>query len=198
MDVLEYELSELENNYHRVFKHLQELGGYEKQFPGTIEIISRMLTSKILHGVCGGYEKFGYTHWKVDAPIDRMDFVNHFVAHELMGDGNPALCWHRCRFFDHEFEGDELERFQAKMKLPDAFGWVPCAEDNEGAIPWWSMSHESMTQPCKHLFHEDVLSSLDFHDKVNKELYEANNQNLTEDPMMVQLVKDLFGGDSDA
>jgi hypothetical protein len=172
LQALEFELDNIKNRFDHSFESLKYFcSKYGAKYS---EIIYRILTTQVLYAAKGEFNDYGYhTNWEA-GPLARMEFLVFFVGHELLDNGDPGLGWHRYRYED------------GKMKM--------CDENDLGAEPFWHTCHEILPAGSKHLYEEEVLWVLDWHEKHEEERYESfGEQRCPEVPMLIELAKAITG-----
>jgi len=195
MNALEFELNAVKERYNIAFERLQKFAlGKEDWNEGLKEVITRLLTSRVLTSAVGGFgQPNGYMSSGLESsrsPLNRMEFIVHFVGHELLDDGEPGIGWHR-----YDERNGTME---------------DCLETDSGAKPYFHRCHEDLPGGGKHLFVKDVIPVLDWHEKKEEERYKQWNdihnmldhQNKIEErppenPMLVELAKEICGGTVD-
>ena len=196
MNALEFELNAVKERYNNAFERLQEFAlGKEDWNKGLKEVVIRLLTSRVLDEAVGGFwQPNGYMLWlkALDSPLNRMEFIVHFIGNELLDDGDPGIGWHRYAAIDNCCEMED------------------CLETDSGAKPYFHNCHELLPADGKHLYIKDVIWILDWHERREEEFYKHFNdidnvldhQNKIEErppenPMLVELVREICGGVND-
>jgi hypothetical protein len=182
MNALEFELNAVKERYNIAFERLQKFAlGKEDWNEGLKEVITRLLTSRVLTSAVGGFwQSNGYISWLKDSgsPLNRMEFIVQFVGHELLDDGDPGIGWHR----------------YAKPE--------DCSETDNWAKPYFHRCYEDLPKGGKRLYIRDVIWILDWHEKWEEEFYKQINdihieERPPENPMLVELAKEICGGTVD-
>jgi len=161
VNALEFELEAVRHRYNNAFDRLRGYAlGKEDWNKGLKEVVVRLLTSRVLASAIGGYEQTkGYMSWlngNSDTPLNRMEFIVHFVGHELLDDGDPGIGWHRWTR-------------DGRLMMED------CLETDNKAEPYFNTCHELLPPGSKHLYVKDVIWILDWHEKKEEEFYKAIN-----------------------
>lgn len=207
MNALEFELQRVRDRYRWAFESLQEYVSESKDYyKGLKEVVGRLLTSRVLCSAVGGYgELHGYIHWfqdDTDKPLSRMEFISHFVGHELLDDGDPGIGWHRYDLQTGKYEiclesdDPSLLTFEDRME----FG-----KKGKGRPEPFFFQRKEMLKPEPPLLTpEKVLWVLDWHEKKEEQFYDSVNdihdilehpdkkeERPPENPMLVALAKEL-------
>jgi hypothetical protein len=168
---LEYEFDRIKYRFDYAFDRLKDFAEKSKEHS---EIIYRILTTRVLYDAMGALGKHGYHSGWDGGPLARMEFLVHFIGHELLDDGDPGLGWHK--YNDKTGEMD------------------PCAETDIGAKPYWHRCHEMLPFGSKHLYEKEVIWVLDWHEKYEEKRYKFHGEETKpEDPLLVELAKSIVG-----
>jgi len=173
---LQFELDQIEKRFVKEFERLKELAVYDNNRYN--EIIYRILSCRadVLYDAIGAQGQNGYGHminWET-GPLSRMEFLTFFVAHELLDDGDPGVGWHK------------YDQKEGTMK--------PCAEDERRSKPFWHCCHEILPPGSKHLYEDEVIWVLDWHENYEERYYkDFGEQRKPEDPMLIELAKSITG-----
>jgi len=174
---LDFELNQIKDRFDYAFKRLKEFATNKKHSEMSkkhSEIIYRILTSRVLYDAIGEGDIYGYTvNWD-PGPLSRMEFLVHFVGHELLDDGDPGVGWHK---------------YNLKTGEKDA-----CREQDKRAQPFFHHCHEMLPPGSKRLYEEEVIWVLDWHERYDEERYEGEDEERKpEDPMLIELAKSIIG-----
>ena len=91
---LEFELVEVKKRFQDALAGLVILARRHASFA---PVIKKLLTTTELFAAAGQMvQDFGYDLQWDDGPLSRMEFISHFLGHEILDDGDPAIGW--CRW----------------------------------------------------------------------------------------------------
>ena len=171
---LQFEFDRIETRFESAFKRLQDLSTYDEG--RYVEVIYRILSCRvdILYSVLGAFSQYGYHHEWDGGPLTRMEFLVHFVAHELLDDGDPGIGWHK---------------YNMKEGIKE-----PCLENDRKGEPYLHRCHEILPPGSKWADEETTIWVLDWHEKKEEERYKFYNETRKpEDPMLIELAKSITG-----
>jgi len=186
MDALEYELDRVRKRYKYAFQRLSKYAGENELHK---EIIRRALSSRVLNDAMGSLNKYGYDQsFTCDGPLGRMEFLVFFIGHELLDDGDPGLGWHK-----YNLDTGIMEMCDPPKSLEPFERYSP-NDPNWNAHPFWHCCHEILPPGSKHLYEEEVLWVLDWHEKFDELRYERHTEEREpEDPMLISLANKIIG-----
>lgn len=187
---LDFELNRIKVRFEEAFKRLQDIA---KQNSIHAEIIRRVLTSRVLYDAQGAFNKDSYGAGWEDGPLGRMEFLTFFICHELLDDGDPGLGWHK-----YNIETGIYETCSPPKNLESQLKY-DLNDPNWNARPFWHCCHEILPPNSKHLYEQDVIWVLDWHEQHEELRYSDRNFNFNneqrkpEDPMLIELANQIVG-----
>jgi hypothetical protein len=191
MNALDYELNRVRQRYEYALGRLREYAARDGDYK---EIIRRLLTTRCFHDAAGSLNKHGYDNqFGCDGPLSRMEFLNFFIGHELLDDGDPGVGWHK-----YNLDTGEHEMCDPPKCLKPGFHRYDASDPNWNAKPFWHCCHEILPPGSKHLYEDEVLWVLDWHEVYEQERYDAYCKGdmawsrKPEDPMMIALADEIL------